>query len=827
MNLSPGDQILQLVIWSAALIEFVLALYILVLNSRHPANRHVSVLLLLFAANSLGHGLMIEARDASQAMLPTWITAAVGPAATPGLLLLSAVLLKPQWLRGRWRRVWWVVYGLIGLPILLTLLDVGLGTRLWYTGLDAATYTGGYVSLFEYAAGSLSLPLRVTSFYAASLVTLIPLLYIALRDREVTPLNRRLAWLLLGAQLVGIIAQMGLRLWVGVSVSTVITNSGFAIAWTYAAFQQMVSERRFQTGSRLQVRLTALILVVTIPVLVAAVVFVRARALALIEQVAVQQQAIDLPSARLQFRQGTWPALAIGSAMLLALAWLTVRQALRPIGTLTDTAAAIATGDLTRVAPVESEDEIGILARAFNNMTERLRELVGSLEQRVAERTSELQERTAEVEATAVALAARGEDLENALAELRNRETELEEAVRLQEEARLRQEEINRELQEANEATRRRSTQLQATADVSRAIAQVRDPDELFPQVAQLISQHFGFYHVGIFLVSEGSRDAVLRATNSEGGRRLLAQGYRLSVGGQGVIGYVTATGHSRVALDVGTDAIFLDNPDLPATRSEMALPLRLGDRIIGALDVQSTEPNAFDEQDAAVLQTLADQVTIALENARLLSETQVALTKVEAAQRRYLGEEWRRYAQRATTLSHEYLLGGREALADQPLPAGEAALIKGDTITLSEDDDYQGAALAVPIKLRDQVIGVIDLQEMDENRVWSDEEIALTKAIAEQLGLAIEGARLFEQTQSRARRETLTRQITERIRDATDVDAMLQTAIRELGRALNAPKVYVRLATDLASNDGQHDMPPEATASAEPDQLQIKHDVL
>jgi adenylate cyclase len=134
---------------------------------------------------------------------------------------------------------------------------------------------------------------------------------------------------------------------------------------------------------------------------------------------------------------------------------------------------------------------------------------------------------------------------------------------------------------------------------------------------------------------------------------------------------------------------------------------------------------------------------------------------------------------------------------------------MQGELVALSgvaasgDNDAVVRAALSVPIKLRGQVIGVLDLHEADEARLWTEHEIALAEAVAEQLALALESARLFEQTQARARREALTRRITDRIRDAMDVDAMLKTAIQELGQALGAPRVYIRLATD-AGGDGE-----------------------
>ncbi len=501
--------------------------------------------------------------------------------------------------------------------------------------------------------------------------------------------------------------------------------------------------------------------------------------------------------------------VGFASAAVLTLGvYLLARQIAGPILAIANTATQVAAGELDLTVPILTQDEVGTLAQAFNQMTGQLRDLIANLEEKVAERTREL-------EATATALAARGQELEITLIELRKREAELEESVRLQREARQRQEESNRELQAANEALKRRSAQLQAISEVGRAITQLHDPGQLLPQVTQFISQYFGFYHVGIFLIDQVGRNAVLRAANSPGGQRMLARGHRLKVGGRSIVGYVTSKGQPRIALDVGVDAVHFDNPDLPETRSEMAFPLWRGDAIVGALDVQSTESAAFDEQDVVVLQTLADQVSIALENAELFTQTQAAVAEAEAINRRYLQQEWGRYVQQVADPSYEYLLSGREYLAGQPLPAGDEALIKDDTVILAAGGDDQGAALAVPIKLRGQIIGVLDLQEADENRDWTEDEIALVEAIAEQLGLALENTRLVEQTQARARRETLVRRITERIRDAADVDAMLQVAVQELGRALGAPRVYVRLGVDADQEEAR--MSPVAPP-ADPD---------
>jgi len=232
-----------------------------------------------------------------------------------------------------------------------------------------------------------------------------------------------------------------------------------------------------------------------------------------------------------------------------------------------------------------------------------------------------------ELERSRADLVTRSRELEATAADLVTRSTQMEET--------------NRQLQRVVQQSQRRADLLQASAQVSRMVAQIRDRDKLLSQVTHLISRHFGFYHVGIFLVDTPRRYAVLRAANSEGGRHMLARRHKLGVGSEGIVGYVTETGNPRIALDVGADAVYFDNPDLPETRSEVALPLYVGDEVIGALDVQSTQAAAFDQEAVTLLMTLADQIAITIENARLFEESQAALAQAEEAGRRFLREEW------------------------------------------------------------------------------------------------------------------------------------------------------------------------------------------
>jgi GAF domain-containing protein len=169
----------------------------------------------------------------------------------------------------------------------------------------------------------------------------------------------------------------------------------------------------------------------------------------------------------------------------------------------------------------------------------------------------------------------------------------------------------------------RRAALLQAAAEVSRTASSLLEPGALIRRTVNLVRDRFDYYYVGLFLLGASGQWAELRAGTGEAGREMLSRRHRLQVGSETMIGWCTAHGQARIALDVGEEAVRFDNPLLPDTRSEMALPLISRGRVIGALTVQSTEPQAFSDEDVSVLQTMADQVANAIENARLLGETE------------------------------------------------------------------------------------------------------------------------------------------------------------------------------------------------------------
>ena len=439
---------------------------------------------------------------------------------------------------------------------------------------------------------------------------------------------------------------------------------------------------------------------------------------------------------------GVVGVLAIMASALLA------QLIANPIVQLTKAAEKASAGDLSIKAPVVGEDEIGKLSIAFNSMVDQLRTTFQGLEERVRERTAELFQ--------------------------------------------------------SNEQLEYRASRLQMVAEVAHAFTAITDPDQLLTLAVTTISEKFGFYHVGIFRVDKHGEYAVLVASNSEGGRRMLERGHRLQVGEEGLVGYVTRSGEARIALDVGADAVFFNNPALPETRSEITLPLKVGAYIIGALDVQSTMPKAFDSSDVALLATLADQVAMSIENTRLINDAQRSVRELELAQRQYIQQEWGKVLVEKPKEGYNYVLGRLTPIAASDIDAVPNILPNTPTVVYENQEgngSHEGSGLMVPILLRGQPIGLIELNDTGVPRRWGEDEISLAASVADQVGLALENARLLETTQRRAERERLVSEITTKLRATNDPQEILETAITQLKNALKVRSVQVRVATDVVKD--------------------------
>ena len=342
------------------------------------------------------------------------------------------------------------------------------------------------------------------------------------------------------------------------------------------------------------------------------------------------------------------------------------------------------------------------------------------------------------------------------------------------------------ELGLANAKNERRAAQFEAIAQVSRTISSTQDLNTLLPQITSVISRLFGFYHVGIFLLDTQSEYAVLSAANSEGGQKMLARGHRLRVGETGIVGYVTSTGNARVALDTGSDLVFFNNPDLPHTRSEMALPFKVGARVIGALDVQSKDANAFAEEDVSILSILSEQVGIAIQNSRQYEETHRALAESETLSRQFVRQGWQEFTKMRNLAGIRHTGARATLLYSKNGDTEENLASKDQGVTQLKD-----ALLVLPVKLRDEVIGTVNVRSPGK-REWEQDELDIVTAIIERAAVALENARLLTESQKRAAKERTIGEISAKISAQSDIDELLKTATIELGRTL--PKANISI---------------------------------
>jgi GAF domain-containing protein len=354
--------------------------------------------------------------------------------------------------------------------------------------------------------------------------------------------------------------------------------------------------------------------------------------------------------------------------------------------------------------------------------------------------------------------------------------------------------ERTQEIEEANKQTVRRASQLKAVTELSEAIAQLQDLNEVFPATTRLISERFGFYHVGIFLLDQDREFAILQAANSEGGQRMLARNHRLKLG-VGVVGFSAQTGQPRIALDVGADAFFFNNPDLPETRSEVALPMKVRTETIGVLDVQSAAAGAFSGEDLQVLTALANQVSIALENAKLLTETRAALTQVQEVYNEFTRAEWSRTVSQTEQPGFRYQTGRIEILENalQNSEVFSAAQSGEVSSNLTNGSKPKHAAIAVPVKLRGEVIGILHIETQDPLKEWQADEISLIQAVAERAAFAMENARLYQDARRRAAKERMISEATARISGALNIENILKSTAEELERVLGGSEILIQ----------------------------------
>ena len=448
----------------------------------------------------------------------------------------------------------------------------------------------------------------------------------------------------------------------------------------------------------------------------------QSEALASINRVLLLTALLSLASLAIAFVVAAFASQRI-TAPLAKLAALTLRISAGELDVdiAAETGISPAASDLENALPDEISgaqlNEISALAGSFAAMTAQLRILIAGLEQRVAERTGDLE---------------------------------------------------------------RRSRHLQIAAEVAREASAIRDLDELLQRGVQLVRERFGYDHAGLFLTDERAEYAVLVAATGEAGRKMLERSHKLKIGETGMVGFVARTGQVRVANDVRADLTFAVNPLLPDTRAEADLPLRVGARIIGVLDVQSHQPGIFTPEILDVMQILADQLAVAIESARTFRQMRETVRELEVVYGSYTRDSWRAARQRLYGVSGYRYRG----LNVEPVGADAAPL----------QLENQASSVTLPLLLRDQEIGELKLHF----RQHPDEVTLDTfRQLGSRLTLLLENARLLQDAQSLAVREQQINQIANQVRSSMNLDAILRSTVRELGSAFGSSRAFVQLVNE------------------------------
>lgn len=418
------------------------------------------------------------------------------------------------------------------------------------------------------------------------------------------------------------------------------------------------------------------------------------------------------------------------AALAFTIIYITAQSISDPIINLAQKANALATGEMGTRIVIDREDEIGGLSSSFNIMAEQLQNLVRTLEEKVEDRTQGLQ-----IQANRLLLA----------------------------------------------------------SEIARDAAALGNLDELLNHTSRLVLDRFHFYHTGIFLIDQQREYAILRASPTEAGQEMLRQNYRLKIGKEGMVGNVAITGDVAVVLDTTLDTLYTNNPLLPQTQSEVAIPLKVESRVIGILDVQSEIINAFTQDDIVVLQIMADQLALAIERVQLVEQLEGRLSELEHAYQQFTVTSWQYFSQQPD-FKAGYNFDGVKLSPINSFPAwSQDALRRGRPVVLSgKTSDSKDSFLAVPLKLRGQIIGVLSIRFTSDT--INIETINLSEEIANRLAVALENARLYTETQKLAQQERAVSEISTRITTSINIENILRTAVQELGRMLPDAEITVQL---------------------------------
>lgn len=335
------------------------------------------------------------------------------------------------------------------------------------------------------------------------------------------------------------------------------------------------------------------------------------------------------------------------------------------------------------------------------------------------------------------------------------------------------------ELLSANQQLENRTKKLHAIAIVTRTAAAIQDFDLLLSSITSTISRQLDYYYVGLFLLDEQREFAILRSANTDAGQKLLSQGYRIPVGKSVPIRLVAQT--ARPYTLPGQGPAHSEKLSFPETRSQLLLPLKSAEQVVGFLDIQSSEEHAFSEDDISILSILTDQVAITIQNLLLYEQSQNALRQADLTSQQISAQAWKAYEKAIQAKGYRY-----DGIKSEPLK---------DSKAINDGNN----SLAVPIELRGQTIGSFHLNPSDPVRGWTDDELVIVRATAERVALALEGARLLDEAQKRATREAFLSDVATKLSASFQLDSILRDTVQELGQTLKNSTVTFQLINPSA----------------------------
>ena len=337
---------------------------------------------------------------------------------------------------------------------------------------------------------------------------------------------------------------------------------------------------------------------------------------------------------------------------------------------------------------------------------------------------------------------------------------------------------------------------LQAAVEIARDATSEAELQPMLDRAATLLYDRFGYYHVGIYLVSDDRENAVLTASTDEAGQKLLEVDHRVEVSVETNLGHACILGEPVRASAASTETSLNFHALLPSSQAQLVIPLNLGNKTIGVIDLHSTNPNAFSEGESQIFQSLADQLSIAIEKASFQEEIQKNLTELESAYGQFTRQSWQRFIESRAHYSG-YRYDARQKVEQIERPSDEVIQAWKDGEPVSMWQKASGNApsqtnLAIPIKVRGSVVGVLNI-EFDGETVPTETE-DLVMEISERLSLILENARLVETARRQVEREQLTSYISDQVRQSLDMDTVLKTAVQEIGTQLGLAEVELRL---------------------------------